>query len=68
MSEILVRTALAYASRHRLGLSERLGFGIHAIVFVAEGNFKPGHPGETAVKVDEAADHRGQNGGRAFSD
>ncbi len=56
MSEILAQAALAYASRYRLRLLERLGFGIHGIVFVAEGNFKPRQPGKTAIKVHEAAE------------
>ena len=35
MEEILVQNAQAYASQHQLQLAERLGFGIHGIIFVA---------------------------------
>ena len=51
MEEILVQNAQAYASQHQLQLAERLGFGIHGIIFVAEDNSKAG---KTALKV-----HRG---------
>jgi hypothetical protein len=36
---------------HGLQLAERLGFGIHGIIFVAEDNFKPG---KTAIKAHNA--------------
>lgn len=48
MEEILIQRAHAYTSRHQLQLAERLGFGIHGIIFVAEDNSKPG---KTALKV-----------------
>jgi len=48
MEEILVQNAQAYASQHQLQLAERLGFGIHGIIFVAEGKSTPG---KTALKV-----------------
>ncbi len=51
MSEILTQTARAYCDRHRLRLAERLGFGIHGIVHVVEGNFKPG---KAAIKIHSA--------------
>lgn len=48
MSEVFIQNALAYAARHQLQLAERLGFGIHGIIFVAEDNSKGG---KTAVKA-----------------
>ena len=48
MEEILVQNAQAYASQHQLQLAERLGFGIHGIIFVAEGKSTAG---KTALKV-----------------
>lgn len=48
MEQISVQNALTYAERHRLQLAERLGFGIHGTVFVAENN---SNPGKTAVKA-----------------
>jgi hypothetical protein len=53
MEETLIRNARAYASRHQLELTHRLGFGIHGIIFVAEDNSKGGR---TAVKVHRAAE------------
>jgi hypothetical protein len=53
MDEILIQKARAYASQHRLRLAERLGFGIHGIVLVAENKTKAG---KTAVKVHRAAE------------
>jgi hypothetical protein len=46
--ELLIQNAHAYALRHQLQLAERLGFGIHGIVCVAEdkSNF-----GKTAIKI-----------------
>jgi hypothetical protein len=44
----LIENASTYASRHQLHLAERLGFGIHGIIFVAENNLKVG---KTAVKA-----------------
>jgi hypothetical protein len=34
--ELLIENARAYARRHQLELAERLGFGVHGIVFLAE--------------------------------
>ncbi len=48
MEEILIQHARSYAFRHQLQLAERLGFGIHGIIFVAENNLKSG---KTAVKA-----------------
>ncbi|MEI6392361.1 MAG: hypothetical protein WCT12_14805 [Verrucomicrobiota bacterium] len=42
MDEILIRNAQAYATRHQLQLAERLGFGIHGIIFGTEGNLETG--------------------------
>jgi len=40
MSDIALENAEAYARRHQLRLTERLGFGIHGIVRVAEDKMK----------------------------
>jgi hypothetical protein len=48
MDDVFMQNALAYASQHQLELAERLGFGIHGIIFVA-GNKSEG--GRTAVKA-----------------
>jgi hypothetical protein len=48
MEDVFIQNALAYAAQHQLELAERLGFGIHGIIFVA-GNKSKG--GRTAVKV-----------------
>jgi len=53
MEEVFIQNALAYAARHQLQLAERLGFGIHGIIFVAEHKFKGG---KTAVKVHREAE------------
>jgi hypothetical protein len=53
MEPDLTQNALAYASRNQLVLAERLGFGIHGIILVAEHNSKVGR---TAVKVHRQAD------------
>ena len=53
MEEILVQNAQAYASQHELQLAERLGFGIHGIIFVAEDKSKAG---KTALKVHRSAE------------
>ena len=49
----MIQNARTYAARHQLCLAERLGFGIHGIVLVAENNTKGG---KTAVKVHRAAE------------
>src|SRR5438046_10570977 len=46
--DFIVQNALAYAARHGLQLAERLGFGVHGIIFVAENKSKSG---KTAVKA-----------------
>ena len=53
MEEILIQNSRTYAAQHQLCLAERLGFGIHGIVFVAENNTKAG---KTAVKVHRAVE------------
>jgi hypothetical protein len=52
MDEELFRNMHAYAARHRLMLADRLGFGIHGIIHVAQGNSKASNPlGRTAIKA-----------------
>jgi hypothetical protein len=53
MEEILIQRARAYAAQHQLQLAERLGFGIHGIILVAEDNSKPG---KTALKIHRSAE------------
>jgi hypothetical protein len=53
MEQTLIQNAQTYASRHRLSLAERLGFGIHGIILVAEDNVKVG---KTAVKAHRSPD------------
>jgi hypothetical protein len=48
MEEAVIQNAIVYASQRQLRLAERLGFGIHGIIYVAEG--KSGD-GKTAVKA-----------------
>ena len=48
MDEVFIQNVQTYALRHQLQLAERLGYGIHRIIFVAE-NKSAG--GKTAVKV-----------------
>jgi len=36
MEQDFIQNALAFASQHQLQLADRLGFGIHGIIFVAE--------------------------------
>ena len=52
MEQILIQNAQDFASRHQLRLTERLGFGIHGIIFAAIGNPETG---VTAIKA-----HRSQ--------
>lgn len=54
MDEILTQHAHTYASRHNLRLAERLGHGIHGIVYATEGNAKPGHVAIKAHRTREA--------------
>jgi hypothetical protein len=48
MEPALIQNARTYTSQHSLQLAERLGFGVHGIIFVAEDNSKVGR---TAVKA-----------------
>jgi hypothetical protein len=48
MEQILIQNAQAFATRHHLQLAERLGFGIHGIIFAAIGNPEIG---VTAIKA-----------------
>lgn len=48
MDDVFMQNALTYASQHQLQLAERLGFGIHGIIFVAEDKSARG---KTAGKV-----------------
>ena len=50
MEQLLIQNAQAYATRHQLRLAERLGFGIHGIIFRTEGNPKTGDVA-TAIKA-----------------
>jgi hypothetical protein len=38
MEQILIQNAQSYASQHGLSIAERLGFGIHGIIFRTESN------------------------------
>jgi hypothetical protein len=53
MADILIQRANAYASQFQLQLAERLGFGIHGIIFAAKGKSEKG---KTAVKVHKAVE------------
>src|SRR5438552_19099634 len=53
MEEILVQNAQTFASQHEPQLAERLGFGIHGIIFVAEDKSKAG---KTALNVHRSAE------------
>ena len=46
--DFILQNALAYAAQRKLELAERLGFGVHGIIFVAENKSKSG---KTAVKA-----------------
>ena len=46
--DFILKNALAYAAQHQLKLAERLGFGVHGIIFVAEHKSKSG---KTAIKA-----------------
>jgi hypothetical protein len=48
MDEVFIQNAIAYGSLHNLKLAERLGFGIHGIIFVAEDKSAGG---KTAIKA-----------------
>lgn len=53
MEKAVIQNARAFAMRHQLQLAERLGFGIHGIIFVAEDNSKGGR---TAIKAHRFAE------------
>lgn len=53
MEQVIIQNAQSYARRHHLQLAERLGFGIHGIIFVAEDNTKAG---KTAIKAHRSAE------------
>ena len=48
MEDIYIQNARTYTARHGLQLAERLGFGVHGIIHVAESN---SNPGKTAIKI-----------------
>jgi len=48
MDDVFIQNAQTYARRRQLQLAERLGFGIHGIIYVAENKSASG---KTAVKV-----------------
>lgn len=50
MEETLIQNARAYATHHWLQLAERLGFGIHGIILVAEDNLKAGKTALEALR------------------
>jgi hypothetical protein len=43
MDELLTQRAQTYARRFNIRLAERLGHGIHGIVYAAERNTEPGN-------------------------
>jgi hypothetical protein len=45
LGEALIQNARAYAARHDLQLAERLGFGVHGIIHVAENKSSGGKTG-----------------------
>jgi hypothetical protein len=51
--DFIVTNARTYAAQHQLALAERLGFGVHGIIFVAENKSKSG---KTAVKAHHEAE------------
>ena len=53
MDEILTQHAQTYARRRRLRLAERLGHGVHGIVYAAECNAEPGN---VAIKMHRSRD------------
>lgn len=48
MEEAFIQNALDYAASHRLQLAERLGFGVHGIIYAAENKAKATN---TAIKA-----------------
>jgi hypothetical protein len=53
MEEAFIQNAIAYASQRQLQLAERLGFGIHGIIYVAESKSTGG---KRAVKAHREAE------------
>lgn len=53
MEDAVIQNAVAYASQRQLHLAERLGFGIHGIIYVAEGKSAGG---KTAIKAHREAE------------
>jgi hypothetical protein len=53
MQDILIQNAQTYAAQHNMQVAERLGLGVHGIVFVAEDNHKAG---KHAIKAHQHAD------------
>jgi len=53
MDDVFIQNAAAYATQHQLQLAERLGFGIHGIIYVAEDKSAGG---KTAVKAHREAE------------
>ena len=53
MDESLTQNAQTYARRNQLRLAERLGHGIHGIVYAAERNAEPGN---VAIKLHRSQD------------
>ena len=51
MDEDIIRNAQLYASVKKLHLAERLGFGIHGIIFATE---RKTFPGNAAIKAHRA--------------
>lgn len=54
MDELLTQHGQTYARRHHLRLAERLGHGIHGIVYAAERNAEPGNVAIKAHRSREA--------------
>jgi hypothetical protein len=55
MSDIALTDAAAYAARYHVRLVERLGFGIHGTVYVAE---HEGKRDQSAIKAFESVELR----------
>lgn len=53
MEEAFIQNAAAYASPRQPRFAERLGFGIHGIIYVAEGKSAGG---KTAIKAHREAE------------
>jgi len=53
MEQDLIQNARVYVSRHQLHLAERLGFGVHGIIYAAKDN---SNGGKTAIKAHNSLD------------